>query len=247
MKPGQGTSYLRPRTSFPFPSVYRHSRIVSPPLYFRLETNCGQIFPISNDSQRWLAKSIPSRLFLEQVRPFYRFVYIKRAYRNRIGNQQFSSSFLNQGISEGWKRRWTTLIEIFSIDVILTSVEGSSLNPYPRRNEEKSWRQALDRWELCASRGQVEMTWNDERSMRRMTGKQKKATIWGNLGAVARDPRASSNSRDRLSRLCATVWPATASSRSASRFPSREISSPSFPFLVFSKDLSNDFLYGEGS
>lgn len=100
MKPGQGTSYLRPRTSFPFPSVYRHSRIVSPPLYFRLETNCGQIFPISNDSQRWLANSIPSRLFLEQVRPFYRFVYIKRAYRNRIGNQQFSSSFLNQGRME---------------------------------------------------------------------------------------------------------------------------------------------------
>lgn len=40
-----------------------------------------------------------------------------------------------------------------------------------------------------------------------MTGKQKKATISGNLGAAARDPRASSNSRDRLSRLCATVRP----------------------------------------
>jgi len=70
------------------------------------------------------------------------------------------------------------------------------------RDERKEKRKTTNEytWKRRASRGQVEMTWNgarSERAMRRMTGKQKKPIISGNLGAAARDPRNREMERQR--------------------------------------------------
>lgn len=150
--------------------------------------------------------------------------------------------------------RYCNMINVFKffivkLDLNPRKLAGSS-NPYPRRKRERGKIVAEEEEEeetgarpvgalRVTGTGRNDM---ERRSMRRMTGKQKKATISGNLGAVARDPRASSNSRDRLSRLCATVRPATASSSDFppplhAKFPPRLSLSLSHSLSFFRKRL----------
>lgn len=256
MKPGsgQGTPPLLPAPPhfLPFP-VDRHSRVPcivsATPSYFRLQTNRGQIFPIPNDSQRWLRVHLP--VFLEQVREktilsFRVFQLIDFSVYLRVNSSSLSVLKCTK-LEEGWRRRWRRRehrnIIFLSTWRILVDFRARFVEPLSskeartRKNRARGGRgQALDRWELCASRGQVEMTWNDEACgvWRENKRRQQFRAIWGQWRET-RAPRAT-----RVTACHGSARPCDRPPRPRLSFSfTRNFSLPPRPFQKISRTISS--------
>lgn len=115
--------------------------------------------------------------FPSSIRSILNILYIndkRRWIKRALHYIFFLIKFKTGKIIYNWTMRYCNMINVFKFFIVKLNLNLGSLQV--RRtlilegsaNEEKSWRrrrrrrQALGRWELCASRGQVEMTWNDE-------------------------------------------------------------------------------------